>query len=470
MEISTICHQSCDFHSGLISEEENTCSEEGCENIVMALINRNPSFPIFGTKTNLFVSSFVFRFRLMNESFVHLPLIQRVVGKFNSSIFTASKSWEVCTQTSIVVELAAQAYFIAAVALGSIQTNLFQADSARLWYKKMNNFLKRCYQAEEAEVITAHVLIAHFCQLTSLTHEFKKHSGFARVLLGCSEYEIPEYLRQGHRFVVLSTQLNSSILPAIQSEVVKCLQFRHFCSAEEFIQRFPFINALAQSQYPDDLLQKADREVIDSAKDCFQVGGTVPICMLCTTMNSVFEKAVTDINFSTNSTLRFLEELKHMFDLEINSSNFALKLFPPIVVVRLNQIRIFKFIFESDFVAARQLLSFTLDTIDGYLLLNLILYSMEHTIHILTVALVFLGMEIEYESLRLKMLKAYETTKQNKSWPKHMFTSSPPAFELICHCDNSECMMLWMKLQALTFFMFDSPLHNPIFSLLTSNK
>jgi len=318
----------------------------------------------------------------------------------------------------------------------------------------MHRALKPCYEEERAEVIHAHIVIAFFCKVTSLKHEFIKHSGYARVLLGCLDCNAPAYVhsKKAFSFVTFGALLTNSTLPHFQMEALKYVQCRYFEKQEDFFGRFPKLNTCIELFHGQNVFhaQGIDPEFQDAAKQFFETEGTVPFTLLCVITSNIFQKAIVDARLSKESILKLFDEINFMMKLMGDSfrSAFPNQILPPLVVGYLNLIKIFRLILMCNFFEARSILHSTVNSIDIYQMCCFF-PVMEHNMHFLAIALAFLGMDEEFVGFRRKLSLASGITKRADLWPKHLSQITPDIFNSVC--ENLECGVLWDRLKVLCF-------------------
>jgi len=245
------------------------------ENFQLSFVRNPPPTQICGTKTSLLISAFSYRISKFNSCFMSLPIvglgIERALNMTNSLV-TTQKTDPAC-----------YAYLLAALALGLLHCG--ELKNAKLWYIKMNNALKPCYIEERVEVVYAHVLISWFCLTTSLRNEFKRHCGFARVLIECGDILIPNDLLKAYMLSFFGQQLSSSMmLPGFQAEGIHIFLSQFFVTPEVFFKIFPnlhnFIREMQEEKVSLDAKQCLDLESKDTLAKLFKAGGAVPMTII----------------------------------------------------------------------------------------------------------------------------------------------------------------------------------------------
>jgi len=139
-----------------------------------------------------------------------------------------------------------------------------------------------------------------------------------------------------------------------------------------------------------------------------------------------------------------------MIDFVLKSFQLNKNCLPPVEQYIISQIHIFKLIFLSDFESARHLLRCTVGAMDLYQLCACFAMGpvMEHSLHFVAAALIFLGMAPEYSLFRERVAHAFQVSGQEHSWPEDIaaVASNMTVFSHIC--ENPCCRMMYWKLHS----------------------
>jgi len=398
-----------------------------------------------GKATGLFIGSFVSRTSKSFESIVDLNLIQKTINWLSFCLPNEKGN----TTGKKVFDPACQAYFLAAVAMGVLQTGHFKKGIVNSLYKKMHSTLKPCYEDERHENILAHLLIAHFCRLTAQTHEYRKHSGYARVLLKYSESVISTKTRTASMGVIFSEQLHS-LACVIDIEIIKVVhvQLCSKLSRAQFYHKFSclvdFVRA-SSNKMKSDLLDSELKEAIQQVSQASNMGLMAYICVLTARF---VQEYVGNLDISTTTTLKALAELRELYEFAIQHLQLASGQLSPFIRVHIQFVEVFQLIYEKDLLKAKQLLDRSVSAMDTFMLCHFMtLYPlMEHHLHFILGALALLSLDDAYKSLQKKMNCVFIATQSVKMWPASLrelcSQNCLPSFV----CTSAKCQMNWVKL------------------------
>jgi len=406
---------------------------------------KQPSVKLAGTKLSSVITTFVLRARKINASFVDLSLIQKALDGI-ALVTTVSPRNFVRTG----LDPASTAYLLAVLAHGSLLHGDFEEQAAALWYQKMNSVLKPCYEDERVEAISAHLLIAEFCQLTALNREFKKHKGFARVLLTCSDRKFPDILKTIYCIVALRKQLMG--LAVLQTEAFQFFRLRFSMSQEVFCEHFPTLQKYIKSQHQLNPANKTatDSEALEFLYRTFWAGKTA-VSIMCSFTSNIFYRAVTGLDFSLTLTLKLLHEVKLLINFTSITLKYQREDWSLFIQFYMDQLDVLCCIYQQEFDRAKKQLSLIIEAMDLYQLCFFFTIdeSFEHNLHLLGIALDFLGMYDEYSILQQKINGALQVSKKSSGyWPNNVYSISPLELQAICR-KHSACEQLWWKLYTL---------------------
>jgi len=392
----------CDLRAGniqktpsILNRSKQTDSEKYCDSFVEvrhAIVESE----LVGTKINVFLFSFVKRTGGAMECLVDLSLIQKAVGML--SFFQRSDqnmSWGCGYSDS---DPACWTYFLAAIRLGSLQSDDFEVELQKRYYQTMESSFKSCYGEERREVILAHLLVAFFCFSTSQTSAFVKHCGFAKALLDSLNFNVPDQTRNSY-FVVAHGIRQLLIPPSILESGLLRLFLSYFSiNPLDFSNGYPLFSAFMNSSF--EITFNSTEAVDADFRPCllaiFQ--GSPPVATLLMTVR-FFQKALVSLNLPKHQTVDAVAEISKLFTALLSTMKCSLDSIVPTVKSYILQVECFKCLLTKDLQGAKCFLRAIFDSMDfwmlrmGYLTFGEVLV---HQLNLLIAAAFVLDMEIEY--------------------------------------------------------------------------
>jgi len=325
-----------------------------------------------GTEMDRFLHTFVSRTKDFCSPMVNLNIIQKAVFEINSR--QSSPVHGIVVQKQSSADHAGYAYFLASVSLGSLQSGFFHPEYQRLQYHKMNKALRKCYQDECVEVILAHLAIATFCYTASLHHEYKRHCGFATVLMKClQDVNLVELLKSAYYFVVFAEQLPKLVE---SGNLLLSIFMKNFAILPlDFQSAFPnlsvFLREDASNHKPVDTLELDD---IGEVHKMMKAGTNANITGVMLASAKFFRYVLSDHNLSPQTRVACLSEIKTFVDLVITSFQFSVERLSPANLAYRKIIEVFELLVAGDCIQARATLSFAMQSWDS----NLLNFFSEH--------------------------------------------------------------------------------------------
>jgi len=336
------------------------------------------------------------------------------------------------------------AYFLAAVAIGSLQLGDFELETEMRdkHYEYIDLlFSPACGEASVA-VVSTHLLLALFSQLTFLRPSFVKHSGLAKVLLSTMDASLNDpNITAGLKYASFyMCDLHEILRSPHEVEITLVSMFLtnfSFCT-ENFSSNFPFLN-----------------DLVDAAK-CASLGNTLGNAdalhglikrnspLIIPLMTAVhFQKLLAPSQLSKpqiEDSLKEIRKVTHLIVKEYQTLTPLLSVDSGYIL----QLDVFTFMLKEDFTSAKMLLRIIISGLDfwtlqtSYFLLGNVLV---HQVHFLIATVVILGMESEYQTLIRNLSKVMSILQRPKLMPNCLSDCCNNQFQPLCTCINSspEC-------------------------------
>lgn len=404
------------------------------------ILNEPQPSQLSGTKVNFFLSIFVRSTKIhAYEPLVNTNLIQKAIESF-------SRVSGLNGEPVPVEDAACRSYFNAAVAVGCLQSGDFTGGMKNNFYKRMHESLKRSYGEEKIEVVSAHVLIAFFCDKTCQPHKHLKHIGFARVLLNCLQDQTPDHVKKAFFMVAYSKSLASLLLKTTESEALRLFQLKCSIPPEFFRKAFPHMNAFIEGNMTKK--SEADMECSLAIQAIIQVGDVNAMSCLCLGSLRYFQSILTDPNLTKDSTLEALSELKDFFHLAMTAFQVSLEQLPPNCRAYIHHIELFRFLVGGNLQSAKVILATALQSMDIFRLCALLTQSpvLEHQLHFLIVATAVLEMHDDYYAFQAKLNTALSILERPQCFPRSLRNIRTVECDFMC--EQPGCQLLWTTLPA----------------------
>jgi len=409
-----------------------------------------PENILVGTKTNVFLFTFVQRTEKTLRSIVDLELVQMAVGalSFNGPANTnPPKCPKMLRERQQLqqqkVDPACWAYFLAAIRLGSLQSDDFEIGMQEEYYRAMDFSLQKSHTDERKEVILAHLLVAFFCFATSQTQYFIKHCGFAKNLLDCIRFNVPHYLKNAF-FVVVYGSKQLLAPPYVVENSFLNIVFRHFeVCPNSFRNEYPHftkhMHSISESN--TNLDASLDAEFGPTLLAIFEGTPTVATLLI---MVRFFQQALLRSSLTKQQILEALIEMKEIIKFVLKAAKLVMDSESTFLKSYILQIECFKCLLCADFQSAKYLLAKVLDSTDFWMVrIAYFTYGevLVHQIHILIAAATILGMDCEYHCFWLQLKKACSLTHRQFSVPWSIQDIYNLKFCSLCNCEerNVEC-------------------------------
>jgi len=399
---------------------------------------------LVGTKINEFLSTFVKRTKGSFACLVELSIIQKAVELLP---FVRGDLG------AIITDPACWAYFLAAVRVGSLQSDQFEVGQQQKYYESMALSLQSSNEMGRIEVILAHLLVAFFCFSTEQTTYFEKHCGFAKKLLDSLHFNVPNQV-QSCFFIVAHGSKQLLIPPSmLESGLLKIFLSKFSVDPENFRDSFPYFSFFMNSSFESNLniSEAVDEELFPSMLAIFQ--GSPPIAMLLMTARFLQQVVVT-ANLPSHEILGAISEISKIFSFVLKAMNYTIDSLAPIIKSYTQQVECFKCLLVKDFMGAKYFLRTVFDSMDfwmlrtGYLTFGEVLV---HQLHLLIAAAAILGLDSEYHLFWQKLKLTYSLMQRPLSVPQSLQDVSKCNFYSLCLCKEPtpQCLIPFAAIKKL---------------------
>jgi len=423
-------------------QKENSSDIDASCNIC---VDVSPAHVLAGTYFSNFLSSFLTRTTKFCKPLVDYTLIQKgvqliLVGSANNSLQ--------------VKEKAAKTYVFSVIAIGSLQANFlywrarkkhykvlskalksscgWDWEARKNYYEMMKHSLKSCFGEEENEVIFAHLAISYFCLLTRQTHEYIKHSGFARALLEVSDCPSDQTV-QCFSYVVVGPQLLAANVFG-KKTLLFCL--RSFSITEgEFQTRFPHFFGFFSTEKED--LLAANSEAIALANDLMSSDKSIAITGMVWSFPTYIRSLLVDTFLSGSEKLQAFQQLREYAGLVEKSVDCLIKntsLSNQAVMIFVD---VFQCLCELAYFQARQKIAELVEMIDCYMICSWKNTESEHLLHFCLILLCWFEMKEAYGKFQSKMNTVYYLLQSEVNMSKTV----PLVADCLTNiCQDSKCL------------------------------
>jgi len=435
-----------------IANREKESSNSGDENCPLPILFGYPTNTLGGSQVNRFLSTFVTRTPRSGEPLVDIQLIQQAVEKVTAGtlerkyMLSSSHCNDTHLRQKLATDRACHAYLIAAIAIGSLQAGYLHHGMEMEYYRKMNKALKPCHDQEQPEVILAHLAIASFCRKTGLSHEFKKHSGFAEVLLKCCTEGVPENVQKVYNYVVYAYELYAALqYPGTEVAILQTFLSQFAISGEEFLGLFPNILRACAKQTQFIPPHCPDQATVAAIRAVFANGAVASLFALIYITLQCFHDALEDRTISRNSRLAVLSEIQEFFVYASNLYGMSIKQLPPAHGGFMMLMKIIHQVLAGELSNAQKNLATVINESDYHTIFSCLSLPMaKHHIHFLIMILVHLRMEREYKEFAQKVNQVLLMMQHQNLMPEFLCHIDPQKdFSL---CSFHTCTLLWHEL------------------------
>jgi len=402
------------------------------------------------TKVHSFINTFVARTsRDYCEAFVDLPLIHKV---FSDLPFTQTRALELMFSPQIelgcFVDLASLVYFLTAVRLGSIQSNDVQPEMYQSHYSSLELLLSPCALERRPEVISAHLLLATFCNIFSKKCEFVKHLTLASALIGKMEPNAPERLKTAFKFLVNGSQLPLSSSRDVEIHLLEFCMTQFSITPETFCFSFPILTAIICRKYNGLEITTAESEK-ESKRGLSEMFECYPVFIISFMVASWFQEFLTQSQLSKASAEGLCVEIQGFISLVCAQAKLTIDTVPASTQADLDQINLVLLIVRGEFQNAKILLNSILKSTDfwalqtGYFLFGEVHV---HRLHFLIAAAVSLKMEEAYSTFWETLALVFPFIQRDMLLPKCISQFVHSNSQSLCKCQlfSEQCNILEM--------------------------
>jgi len=335
-------------------------------------------------------------------------------------------------QTSLT-EKASLAYVFAAVGIGALTENLFCSSLMERNYQRMKNALKGCFGVESEEVIFAHLAISQFCRLTGRSHEYKKHSGFARVLMNVCGNSVSDRIKKTFSSVILGYEMAS--VKGFEAVVIDSICSTASISSEDFALKFPCLHAYQmwkKQALRISITTHQLTEEIEAMKEFLTTNVNIVVeVTMCVAIPGYIREIVTSAKLLNCDKAKALQEfLGFLQALLVCSGHFPSNMSATAKTMACFSHMCFSF-FSGDFVAAKALLQLLVRDIEPYWLCFWLEYESKHMFHLIIVMLSSLEMHSEFHVFKEKLNSMLEFLGQPQI-NEHFPPDGPAVFHSTC--------------------------------------
>jgi len=332
-------------------------------------------------------------------------------------------------------------YFLTAVRLGAVQVNDIQPETNQSHYSSLELLLHSCSEARKPETISAHLLLATFCNTFSKKDEFAKHCRLAATLICGMECAVPERLKTALKFLMHGSQF--SLFSNSDGE----MQLLQFCmpqfsiTPETFSTSFPLLTSLICHKYNRvENPQEPGKELPEMVVSC-------PMLCISLVTASWFETALSELQISKASAEAHCVEIRKFISLGCALAKMPIDKVPSSTQADVLHIDILLLLVQGEFEKAKIMLSSILKGTDfwalqtGYVLLGEV---QAHRLHFLIAVAVFLTMDDIYSTFWDELALVFSFMHRDLLLPNcltHFCTSN---FQSLCNCKDfsAQCNIL----------------------------